>query len=152
MKDSLTWTMNGAEETLVDEFRDPVNDGVATHRVCIYDGSGQDQPLAQAEIPPMSTCGAVPCWKAAGTKGFKYRNPIGTPDGVTVARLRAGDAGKTKLQVKARGLHLSTPSLPLSLPVTVQYVVTDGTTTTCFENVFTQALKNESDLFKAKGP
>ncbi|MDG2305521.1 MAG: hypothetical protein P8R42_12920 [Candidatus Binatia bacterium] len=70
-KDTFTWKLNKADETLLGEFADPVSEDVATYRVCVYDESGGAQPLVEAEMPPMGTCDGKPCWGNTGTKGFR---------------------------------------------------------------------------------
>jgi hypothetical protein len=151
-KNTFTWKLNKADETLLGEFADPVSEDVATYRVCVYDESGGAQPLVEAEMPPMGTCDGKPCWGNTGTKGFKYRDRDETPDGVTHAKLKAGADGKAKLQVKAKAPNFAIPNPPLSLPVTVQYIIDDGATTTCWETVFNEASQNKAGLFRAKGP
>jgi hypothetical protein len=80
--------------------------------------------------------------------GFKYRDKAAASDGVKVAVLKAGDAGKAKIIVKGKGVHLPMPDLSaLDLPVLVQ--LSNGTT--CWESTFdSNVAKNEPDFFKAK--
>jgi len=57
--------------------------------------------------------------------------------------------GKAKISIKGRGINLLPPTLPLTLPVTVQ--VKDTQTGICWDAVFTTADENDGDGFKAKG-
>ncbi len=154
-KDRLTWTWNKGAATAVGDFADPVN-GSAAYRVCLYDASLSPQPLQEARVFPGGTCGKAPCWKLLGKvlspEGFKYKNKLGTPDGLTDLKLQAGVTGKAKVRVKGKGMNLVLPILGLTPPVTVQLLVDDGIATECWQTTFTTAAKNTSALFKAKGP
>ena len=151
-RDRFSWRMAKADATLLSDFADPVNNPVGTHRVCIYDASASPQPLFEADVPPMGSCFGRPCWKNSGSTGYKYKDREETPDGVTDVKLKAGGAGKARVQVKARGPNFFHPAPPLTLPVAVQYVIDDGVTTTCWQTVFTEVTRNEGEHFKAKGP
>ena len=61
-------------------------------------------------------------------------------------------AGKAQVQAKAKGTLLETPALPLQFPVTVQFLIDDGVTTSCWESEFSTALRNDAVQVKAKGP
>jgi len=60
-------------------------------------------------------------WRAAGQNGFRYKGKLGVADGVTTVDLETGAAGKAKIVVSAKGLHLTLPGLPLPVPVTMQF-------------------------------
>jgi hypothetical protein len=149
-KDQLKWKWAKGDATDVADFMDPVNRS-AGYAVCLYDASGRPLPLAQMAIEPGGTCDGKPCWKASGTTGFSYKNKLGTPDGVITVKLKAGEAGKAVVQVAGKGSYLPMPTLGLTLPVTVQLVAGD-TSTECWQSIFTAALKNDAEQFKAKGP
>lgn len=149
-RDQIKWTWNRGAQTLVAEFADPPNSS-ATYRVCLYDASGNPQPLLDADVPPGGTCGRKPCWKATA-RGFVYKNKPGVPDGVVRLTLNAGADGRAKIQASAQGANLQTPALPLTLPVTAQLVIVDGASTQCWQTTFTAATANQPSLFKATGP
>ena len=151
VKDQLKWKWSKGAATDLTDFANPVT-GAATYRVCVYDGSANPQPLAQMDVPPGGTCGTKPCWKAAQTKGFAYKNKLATPDGIVVLKLKTGVAGKAKVLATAKGEPLPTPSLPLTLPITVQLVIQDGLTSRCWQTTYTTFKVNEGVLFSAKGP
>ena len=110
------------------DFKDPVNGG-ARYAVCVYDTSGAPQPLMQADVPPGRG------WKPTAS-GFLYRSRTGASDGITVLRLKAGAAGKARVQAKGRGPNLNPPAPPLTLPVTVQLVIADDVSTECWQTSF----------------
>jgi hypothetical protein len=149
-RDQLTWRWNKGMQTAVWDFGDPVHSS-ATYRVCLYDASGNPQPLLEADVPPAGTCGQKPCWKAASTS-FVYRNPAGTPDGIIKLTLKAGVTGRAKIQATAKGEDLQTPALPLTLPVVAQLVIVDGDSSECWQTTFTTAAVNDPSRLTAVGP
>jgi hypothetical protein len=148
-RDQLTWKWNRGGTALV-EFGDPVHSS-ATYRVCLYDASGSPQPLLEAHVPPGGTCGTKPCWRAT-TTSFSYRNNVGDPDGIIKLMLKAGVAGRAKVQAAAKGVNLQTPALPLTLPVTAQLVIDDGVSSQCWQTTFTTATVNDVSRLSAVGP
>ena len=119
--------------------------------MCLYDASGNAQPLLEADVPPGGMCGTRACWKAT-TTSFAYRNTVGDPDGVIKLMLKAGVAGRAKVQAKAKGSNLQTPALPLLLPITAQLVIVDGESRECWQTTFTTTKVNDTFRLKAAGP
>lgn len=150
-KDLLKWKWAKGAATTVAEFGDPVA-GSATYHLCVYDSSRTAQPLMDVPVAPGGTCGTVPCWKAAGTTGFEYKSKDGKPLGITIVKLKAGDAGKANVQMKGKGALLPTTPLPLTTPVAVQLVIRDGTTTQCWQTIYPTSPHNDAKQFGAKGP
>lgn len=150
-KDQVKWKWKGAATT-VGEFLDPVGSAAGRHGLCVYDASTSPQPLGEAEVAAQGTCGTASCWKATGATGFKYKNKAGNADGVTDEKLKAGSAGAARVQAKLKGTNVDTPAPPLTLPVTVQLVIDDGVTHTCWQTVYTVSTANEPGRFTAKGP
>ena len=147
-KDQFQFKWSQGDATTLAEFGDPLT--TATYLVCIYDGSGNPQPLLAAAAPAGGLCKkGKPCWKAA-TTSYKYSDGLYTPDGLQGVQLKEGLVnGKAKIQVKGRGLNLLPPALPLTAPVTVQ--VHNTATSVCWDAVFTTLDPNQSDKLKAKG-
>ncbi|HYR96306.1 MAG TPA: hypothetical protein VEM57_06180, partial [Candidatus Binatus sp.] len=150
-RDQFKWSWSRGAATDVTDFKDPVSGG-ASYEVCVYDASGNAQPLMASRLLPGGTCGTRPCWKVVGTSGFAYANNLGTPQGLTKGKLRAGPLGKAQVRFQGKGVNLPTPAPPLALPVTVQLLIDDGTTTACWQTVYGAALVNGSGTLKAKGP
>ena len=147
-KDQLQFKWNKGDATLLPEYGDPTT--TATYVLCIYDGSGNPQPLLAAAAPAGGTCkkGKL-CWKPASTS-YKYNDGLYTPDGLQIVQLKEGPVnGKAKMQFKGRGVNLLPPGLPLTLPVTVQ--VKNTQTGVCWNAVFSAADSNGPEKFKAKG-
>jgi hypothetical protein len=132
--DSITWKMKKGEATTFPEFGVP--SGATSYDVCLKrDSTGET--IFQATIPAGGTCGTKYCWKAVGgARGWRYKNGTGTPDGIRLLTLRAGEDGKVSVAVRGKGELLSLPDLPLSLPVTARLRASNGT---CWANTFTAA-------------
>jgi len=148
--DQIKWTWSRGAETLLEDFHNPPYSS-ATYRLCLYDGSGNPQPLLDADIPPGGTCGLKPCWKPIGLRGFVYKNKQALPDGVMSVKLFAGVNDTAKIQAVGRGANLQTPALPLTLPVTAQLVIVNGGSLECWQTTFTAATGNQTS-FRATGP
>ena len=127
------------------EFGDPVN--TDAYSICVYDNSALE---LQADLPAGGTCAGKPCWKGKAPKSFKYKDKPGTPNGIQKFQLRAGDAGKSKVQAKGKGIAVPDVMLPFDLPVIVQ-VQRQGAAE-CWESEFDSAgvSKNEAAQFKGK--
>jgi hypothetical protein len=137
-KDKLVWKWTKGAETLLPELGDPT--ASTTYTLCVYAGA----EVGTVELP------AGVSWKAAGTKGFRFKDLTGTPNGGQKASLKSGAAGKAKALVKGKGVNLPDLTAPLALPVTVQLV--NDANGTCFEAVYGTAVKNDVKKFLAKAP
>jgi hypothetical protein len=138
-------------------FGDPVS-GSTSYATCLY--GEKNAFVAALEVPPGGACGpkAKPCWKAASTKGYAYKDPAAAADGVRKLKAKAGDAGKGKLQLQAgnksrkgqddlpTGITEALEGIPSAL---VQIRTSDAE---CFQANLTSVKKAESDQFKAKTP
>jgi cysteine-rich repeat protein len=147
-QDQLQFKWARGQATTLAEFGNPVT--TTTYLVCIYDGSGNAQPLLAAAAPADGTCKSnKPCWKGASTS-YKYNDALLTPDGLQSMLVKEGLVDfKAKLQVKGRGTNLLAPTLPLVPPVTVQ--VHNTQTGVCWDAVFTTPSVNDTVRFKATG-
>ena len=107
------------------DFGDPL--ATTGYTMCVYDGAS----LVESHvIAPGGDCTGQPCWKATGTKGFKYKNKSGNDEGVTKVLLKSG-TGKAKIIVQGKGASVA---IPASDPIytqapslTVQLVASTGT-------------------------
>src|SRR5262249_48868044 len=133
------WTGAATDTTTIGQFKDPVH-ATPTVRACVYDASGGLQPLMQAQMLPGGTCAEKPCWKllgsAAAPAGYRYKNKSATPGGLTDAKLKAGANGKAQVALKGKGSLLQNPTLGLTVPVTVQFLIGDGAGTACWQTTF----------------
>jgi cysteine-rich repeat protein len=134
------WTSSGAVATT--DFGSPPT--TTDYLLCIYDASGE---RLSAPVAAGGMCGTRPCWKALGTIGFKYADMAGKLDGLTKVLLKAG-SGRGKLGVNGAGPNLLLPTLPLTLPVTVQ--LQQDASSACWEATYGTATTNTPSAFKAK--
>jgi len=111
-KRQFAWKWNKGPLPLVQDFGDPVNGGTR-YKLCVYDETGGSPVLKMGTtVRPGGLCGATPCWSALGSTGWSYKNNTGNADGIMKLSLKAGAAGKPKVQVIGGGT-----SLPLPTPI-----------------------------------
>jgi cysteine-rich repeat protein len=137
-KDKLVYKWIKGAATTTAEFGLPT--GTTAYTLCLYAGT---TALGDATIPSGSN------WLPISTKGFKYKDLSGTPEGITKAKLKSGAANKAKVQVKGKGGNLpDLPAMPFGNQVTAQLI---GNNDICFESVFNAPYKKNADgKFKAK--
>jgi hypothetical protein len=112
------------------------------YRMCVY----ADDRLVLSALAPHGTCEGRPCWKAAPRGGFTYRDRGLTPNGLSAIVLRTGKAGL--IIVRGKGHNLAMPELPLTTPVAVQLVRTDGGA--CWESTITTPRVNSAVRFRGR--
>ena len=150
-RDRIKWSWNKGEATATAFFGYPTTANGARYELCVYDASASTQPLLSASIPPGGTCGSRDCWSET-SKGYKYRDKVGSNEGITSINLRSGFQGESTVKVQGKGASLTPPDPMLTLPVTVQLLSFDGTTTRCWQTTYTTSIRNDDEIFKAKGP
>lgn len=153
-RDQIQWRWTKGPATSVADFLDPTS--VDTRfELCVYDASGNAQPLRASVIKGGSSCGARPCWRAVGTTGWSYARSAssGVGDGVTQLKLTSGPDGRSQVTLKGKGALVAPPDLPLTLPITVQLVASDGTSRRCWQSTFIDGVtRNDDGQLKAKAP
>lgn len=121
-------------------FGDPLTS--TDYAICLYDGT----TLRNAWfVPAAGECGASSCWRTAGG-GYRYVDKAAGNAGVTKIVLKAGAAGKGRIDVKGKGSGLALAATALSSTVRLQ--VNGGPT--CWEAVFSAASVNVGGSYKAK--
>ena len=137
-RDRLTWKWSRGTTTLAD-FGSPATAGF---ELCVFDQRGGTTALAlDASIP------AGPRWSTT-TRGWKYKDPSLSADGVSVVTLRTGLDADGSITLKAKGTSLPLPALPLQQDgaVTVQL----HNPNTCWGARYSSHIANRVDLFRAK--
>src|SRR5207244_2315032 len=144
--DSVDWRWLSGQATDLNEFGDPRS--TATYLLCVYDSSAAPQPLITFAAPSGQTCDGAPCWEGKPSS-YSYRDKLLTPDGLLRIKLQAGTAdGEPSIVVKGKGANAFLPPVALTLPATVQLQNTQ--TSVCWDAVYSSALANAADRFKAK--
>jgi hypothetical protein len=135
----VLWKWIGGAELSQATLGDPTMGD--SYALCLYSGAS-GPPIASAVLPSGNG------WSQVGASGYKFKGA--SPNGLGLALLKGGAAGKSKALAKGRGTALPDPSLPLTFPVTVQ--LRKAGSPLCLESTFasTDALKNDGAQFKAK--
>lgn len=135
--DKLIWKAKGMNVDPV-ELGDPLVD--ADIDVCLYDAAGK--------LFAASLGSGAPPWKSL-TSGALYKDKEAEEAGIKVAKVKTSTAGKGLFLAKAKGVHLFTPTIPVSLPITAQ--AKNDETGACWESVFTSGdvKKNQDGKFVA---
>jgi hypothetical protein len=135
--DKLIWKAKGMNVDPAD-LGNPLVD--ADLDICLYDASGK---LFAASLGSGS-----PPWKSLKS-GALYKDKGAEEAGIKVAKAKTSTAGKGLILAKAKGVHLFTPTIPVSLPVTAQ--AKNDETGACWESVFTSGdvRKNQDGKFVA---
>jgi hypothetical protein len=146
--DRLTWKWTHGAATSPAEFGEPLDD--TSYQLCVFDAQGRT--IARASAPPGGDCGGRPCWKKTPTKltyRSRDRRPTGGgPRSSVRLSLRAGLAGKARIVLQGRGVHLDLAPLPAAQPVRVQLKNSEGT---CWEATYTApATRNDPGRFQDK--
>lgn len=103
---ALSWKWSKGQATTLADFGDPVHND--EYALCIY--------TEPAGTLSSTTATAGVGWRAAGQRGFTYKNKSSMVGDVTSIDLAAGVAGKAKIVV-----HAKPPVVPpLPVPLTVQ--------------------------------
>lgn len=149
-KDKFLWKWQKGEATSVEDFGDPTRLFNGTqYSLCLYDEVASRTSLAwSAIVPAATTCTGDPCWKATGTRGFRYSDRERSTAGLQKLSLKAGSAGKTKIVISGKGSGLQLPSLPLSQDQSVLMQLKNDAGQ-CWESRFTApAKRNIGTKFK----
>jgi hypothetical protein len=113
------------EMTAVDALGDPT--ASTAYSLCVYAAGSRVLDLT---VPP------GPRWKAGTRRRYRYYDGTGSAAGVRKLVLQAGSTGEAKVRVRARGVNVDFPALPLAAPLRVQLVGDDGGGLECWEAEF----------------
>ncbi|HXJ32677.1 MAG TPA: hypothetical protein VMS22_01435 [Candidatus Eisenbacteria bacterium] len=135
------WVKGAATNTV--DFGQP--DTTDDYALCVY----APGLVLKATAPAGGLCGTKACWKTLSIKGFSYKDPLRDPLGVDKIVLKAGLAGKAKVQMKGKGSNLPALPLSLTLPAIVQLQSENGQ---CWGATFSPAgqIINDGTQFKGK--
>jgi len=154
-KERLKVALKGFRSGLLpQQLGDPVA-GATAYTLCIYAG---DETLAGTLRVDRAgeTCGTKPCWKALGSKGWKYRDAEASSDGVNRLIARSG-TGKARVIVAGRNKERKAlTALPTGIAATlagseratVRVLTSDAG---CFGATLDRVRKDTGTFFKATG-
>jgi uncharacterized delta-60 repeat protein len=146
-KVAVGWKWKGAATTLA-ELGDPTTTN--DYGFCLY-ATGAGANLASTAAPAGGTCHGRPCWLAAGTQGFLYRDADLTPDGILKAKVLAGSAGHARATVKGKEVALAFPTFSaissIGPPIRAQLRARNGL---CLEAVYSNLTKSSNEKLSAK--
>ncbi len=114
-KDALAWKWERGEATAFADFGAPDVPGNRL-TLCVWDQApAGDRLLVQARTPDAATFAADSPWRRIGSadapRAWRFGRRDGSPEGLVEVALAAGEAGKAKVSVKAKGdfLELAGP-------------------------------------------
>jgi len=129
----LVWKWRKGQSTSLTEFADPRT--TAAYTLCIYAGTPATV-VAEANIASDNDR-----WSAVGTQAFKFEDASGGFAGMRRIILKASDANRTKIVVKAKGAAVPAP--PLGAPLTAQ--LTNRDTNICWCTTYDAADMSRND-------
>lgn len=147
--DRLQWKWNKGNPVLGADLENP--DLITDYGLCVYDYTADTPSLVASMNIPASAK-----WRPIGAPGFSYKDNTLSADGVQKAKIKAGLTGKSKAELKAKGVNLPLPTSATAFQffnaderVTVQLVNSDGK---CWSSEFgvDDIQRNRVDRFQAK--
>lgn len=146
-RDVLVWKWRRGAATAAVDFGDPRSR--TGYRLCVYEPRGSGTRLIlDAKAPAGGRCADRKCWHGlADRRGFVYRDPDRSPDGLASMVLRAGPSGQAAITIVGRGSRLGVPRLPITPKVTVQLRAGNGE---CWEAEYSTPRRNAGTRFTAR--
>lgn len=143
--DRLVWRWVRGEATTLGDFGDPFN--TTDYAFCVYDASGEQQPIFEVAAPAGGTCRDRPCWLELSGGRPEFNDPDTLQGGLRRLRLKPGEDRRSSVVVAAKGENLTLPVLPLTPPVTAQVQATNDM---CWTATYDALIRrNETGLFRA---
>lgn len=138
------------------DFGDPIG-GASIYDICLYADSGALVGRMRVDRAGDS-CDGKDCFKAVGTKGYLYKDKLGSADGIQLMRLLGGADGKSKILIKGKN-NEKKGQLGLPVGVAASLVGSDSATlqvhmseapVSCVGATLVDVIKNDGVQFKAK--
>lgn len=149
-QDRLTWRWREGEETQVSDFLTPDSDPDTLYSLCLYRSDDPQFDALSADAAGIGDCGGAPCWSSTGV-GYRYEDPAGRAGGLLRLDLQAGQEGAARIRARAGGEHLLLPSGPFSASLIVQLRAANGPTVRCWESQFSDFMRNDGRVLRARG-
>ena len=159
-KEKLDRPLAKGPELAQTAFGDPTADLGTTVALCLYDDAGA--PVTTLEVDRGGeSCGSKPCWKPVGKappdgKGFVYKDPSRSADGVTSLKLQGGGAGRSSVALGAANRAAKGENalptgiaalLAAATEVTLQVHTSDAN---CFGATLSEVTRQDGERFKAR--
>ncbi|MFN2427230.1 MAG: hypothetical protein ABR587_12375 [Candidatus Binatia bacterium] len=149
-RDSVRWKWSGGPEIVQADLGNPA--ATTSYRACMYDSTaGVDSLVTKLEINPTSA------WSNESPRGWTYRDRSASEDGVQQLQLTAGQAGRTRVRLGAKGPGIPMPAafssaelFDQNTQVTIQLF--NDATSACWTSAFPSSIVNTATRFKAKTP
>ena len=100
----------------------------------------------------MGFCNGKPCWRATGSTGFSYKSKLALAGGIQGMKMKAGEEGRASVQVKGKGALLGLEIGTYTAPVTAQLIADNGSTSQCWQTIFSTLSRNTLNGTSGKGP
>jgi hypothetical protein len=159
-REKLTARLSKGPELAQGAFGDPTGASGTTVALCLYDDAGA--PVTRLVVDRGGeSCGSKPCWKPVGKappegKGFVYKDPSRSADGMAALKLQGGAAGRSSVALSAsnkaaKGANALPTDIAAELAtateVTLQVHTSDAR---CFGATLSEVIQQDGERFKAK--
>jgi hypothetical protein len=147
-RDVLNWSWKRGEETLIADLGNPVT--TADYAVCVYDQNAATETLViEMHAASGGLCKGDPCWEAT-SDSVTYRDGRRENGSIRALQLRAGEAGRAQLKLRAKGAGIAPPMTPFAKDPSLEIQVVNTETGACWSSTFSTATKNDAGRFSAK--
>jgi subtilisin family serine protease len=136
-KDSFKWYWLHGQQTNPSDFGSPTSN--TSFSVCAYDQGGS-RLVMNLFAPAGGTCASKPCWTPYGPGGFRYKDKLMSPSGISYLTVTPGSPGYASVKVKGSGANLRAPVPPLEPPLRMQLISHQNNL--CFETTFSTPYSN----------
>lgn len=159
-QESLLVELGGGPELAQADFGDPSTPAGTTYTLCVYDDAGALAGRLEVDRAG-DLCGRAPCWKGIGRpprgRGFRYKDRELGADGLRLAKLAGGAAGKSKVTLSARNdVDAGANSMPTGIAAALAgsagatVAIFPGDAPRCFSAVLDQVVSGGGAVFEAR--
>lgn len=142
-QNSAAWSWRG-QATSIPDLGTPLT--TSSYRLCVYDAASD--VVLELLAAAASDCAGRPCWKSKST-GFKYSDRQGQAAGLGGLTLKSGADGRAAIKLKAKGVNLALPDLPLDhAPEPVRVVLINEESGVCWSAAFSSPISPDASTSK----
>jgi hypothetical protein len=143
-EDRLRWKLTSGAPIALLDFGSP--ETVTDLTMCVLDGDGLE---LSATAAAGGACNGKPCWRATD-RVIKYADRRLERGTIAAMTLKAGDARRAKITVKAGGGGLAAGALPLAGDVVVRLKRSGGPA--CWQAEYATPQRNDGARYDAELP